>query len=198
MSKKPSSSRAKKQSEKQSNKWRSLLLWGLPVLGVIGLGYLLYLGLRDPVPEEVIEGVVDHPHQERDHVDEKIEAGDLPPVGGSHSPVWQNCGIYDEPIAVENGTHSLEHGALWIAYQPELPQEDIETLRDKSRGEAFVLLAPYPGLKSPIVLTAWETQLELDSVVDDRLDEFIDIYQQGPTTPERGASCQDGVGTPIS
>jgi hypothetical protein len=86
---------------------------------------------------------------------------------------------------------------MWLAYQPDLPQEDIETLRDAVRGEEYVLMSPYPGLRSPLVLTAWETQLELESVDDERLDEFVERYQQGPTTPEPGATCQDGVGTPI-
>ena len=86
---------------------------------------------------------------------------------------------------------------MWLAYQPDLPEEDVESLRDLLRGEEFVIMSPYPGLKSPVVLTAWEVQLELDSVEDERLEEFVDRYQQGPTTPERGASCQDGVGTPI-
>jgi len=187
---------SKKQAEKSKSNWRPILIWGALIVGVLGLGYLLFQDLRGPAPIEPIAGLVEHEHQTRDHVDDEIVAGDLPPVGGSHSPVWQNCGIYDEPVSVENATHSLEHGALWIAYQADLPQEDVEALQDMSRGENYVILSPYTGLKSPVVLTAWEVQLELDSVNDDRLEEFIDRYQQGPTTPERGASCQDGVGTP--
>ena len=58
-------------------------------------------------------------------------------------------------------------------------------------------MSPYPGLQSPIVLTAWEVQLELESADDERIPDFVERYQQGPTTPERGAPCWDGVGTPI-
>jgi hypothetical protein len=111
--------------------------------------------------------------------------------------VWQNCGIYDKPIPTENAVHSLEHGAVWVAYQPELPAADIEALQQQAQGERYLLLSPYPGLRSPVVLTAWQVQLELDSVGDERVWEFIDEYRQGPTTPEPGASCQDGVGTPL-
>ena len=189
--------KSKKQQEGSSNRWLAILIGGVVIVGLIGLGYLLFVNLRGPVPEEPIAGVVDHEHQERGHVEHEIEADDLPPVGGIHSPAWQNCGIYDEPISVENAVHSLEHGAMWLTYQPELPREDVEALRDHVRGEDYVLMSPYPGLRSPVVLTAWEVQLELDSVDDERIADFVDRYQVGPTTPELGATCQDGVGTPI-
>jgi hypothetical protein len=186
-----------KQAEQANNQRRNIIIGGVIVAGIIGLGYLLYDSLRGPEPIEAIADVVEHERQTNEHVDGEVEAGDLPPVGGGHSPQWQNCGIYDEPIGVENALHSLEHGAMWLTYHPDLPEADVETLRDAVRGEEYVLMSPYPGLRSPVVLTAWETQLELDSVGDERLEEFVNRYQQGPTTPERGATCQDGVGTPI-
>jgi hypothetical protein len=195
LQKKPT--RSKKQQEKSKSRWGLIAAAGITIIAVIGLGYLLFDSLRGPQPIEPIAGVVDHEHQERDHVEDEILSGPLPPVGGSHNPAWQNCGIYDEPIAIENALHSLEHGAMWLTYHPDLPQEDVETLREYVRGEDFALMSPYPGLQSPVVLTAWEVQLELDDVDDDRIPEFVERYQQGPTTPELGATCWDGVGTPI-
>ena len=189
--------KSKKQSEQSQNQWRNIFIGAAIIAGIFGLGYLLFTNLKGPTPPEPIAGVVDHEHQERDHVDHEVEAGNLPPVGGIHSPNWQNCGIYDEPINVENAVHSLEHGAMWLAYQQDLPQEDVESLRKLVRDEDYVLMSPYPALQSPVVLTAWEVQLELDSAQDDRIEEFVGRYQQGPTTPEPGAPCQDGVGMPI-
>ena len=197
MSRRRTSKRSKSKSDKSKSKWQPILIWGAVIIGVIGLGYLLFVSLRGPTPPEPIAGVVDHEHQERDHVEHEVEAGNLPPVGGIHNPTWQNCGIYDEPIPIENAVHSLEHGAMWLTYHPDLPQRDVEALQELVRGEDYVLMSPYPGLRSPVVLTAWEVQLELDSVEDDRLEDFVERYQQGPTTPERGATCQNGVGTPI-
>jgi hypothetical protein len=91
----------------------------------------------------------------------------------------------------------MEHGAVWITYQPDLSGEDVDNLQDTVRGESYVLLSPYPNLKSPVVLTAWGIQLELDSADDGRIAEFMDRYQQGPQTPERGASCVNGTGSPV-
>jgi hypothetical protein len=93
----------------------------------------------------------------------------------------------------------MEHGAVWISYDSELPAEDVSTLQDRIRqlSRGYLLLAPYENLKSDIVLTAWGVQLEVDSVADERIDQFIEQYQQGPQTPELGARCDGGVGAPI-
>ena len=44
---------------------------------------------------------------------------DRPPPGGVHAPFWQNCGIYTEPVEAKNALHSLEHGAVWLTYDPD-------------------------------------------------------------------------------
>jgi len=52
-------------------------------------------------------------------------------------------------------------------------------------------VAPYRGLDVgvAVVATAWARQLTLESVDDDRLDEFVEQYQDGDQAPESGASC---------
>jgi hypothetical protein len=120
-----------------------------------------------------------------------------PPVGGPHNPVWQNCGYYDEPVRDENAVHSLEHGAVWITYSPDLPQDQVEHLRDIAENETFVLVSPRDGLPSPVVASAWGKQLRLDNAEDSNLERFIGAYQQGPQTPEQGAVCTGGIGQPI-
>ena len=55
----------------------------------------------------------------------------------------------------------------------------------------------FTGLASELVLNAWGVQLQVDSVNDARVAQFIDQYRLGPQTPEFGASCDGGVGRPI-
>jgi hypothetical protein len=119
-----------------------------------------------------------------------------PPPGGPHAPAWQNCGIYTEPVEAKNVLHSLEHGAIWLAYRPDLPAEDVVLLWEVVKNQPYVVMSPYPGLRSAVVLTAWGLQFETDVVVDPRIVEFVFTYQQGPQTPEPGAPCQGGVGFP--
>jgi len=193
------SKKSKKQrpaSDSTDSRWKTVLIGGAVVLGVAALGYLLYLSIKEP---EVIEDLARSIGLARGH-DETVDYGgsELPPVGGLHSGIWQNCGIYDEPVLAKNAVHSMEHGAVWITYHPQMTSAEVDELQQTVRGESFTLLSPYPDLKSPVVLTAWGIQLELESADDDRITTFIDSYQQGPQTPEKGASCVNGTGSPVS
>jgi hypothetical protein len=117
-----------------------------------------------------------------------------PPVGGLHNPIWQNCmgDVYDAPIAREHAMHSLEHGAVWVTYRPDLPKSDIDKLAGKVRGIPFMFMSPYPGLDRPISLQAWGYQLKVDSAGDGRIDEFIQALRQN-ATQEPLAGCSGGI-----
>ena len=145
-----------------------------------------------------ISGVKSYSGLSRDHTDSPVTYAQNPPVGGPHSPVWQNCGVYDQPVPNEQAVHSLEHGAVWITYRPDLPAGEVAQLRDLVRGRSYTLLSPYPGLPAPVVASAWGVQLQVQSAGDPRLAQFIAKYANGPQTPERGAPCTGGAGTPIS
>jgi hypothetical protein len=120
-----------------------------------------------------------------------------PPAGGNHSATLQNCGIYDSPINSANAVHSLEHGAVWITYRPDLPQDQVDKLRDITRGGSHRLLSPYPNQTSPVVLTAWGLRLRVDNADDSQITAFVNNYESGPQTPELGAPCRGGTGQPL-
>ena len=132
----------------------------------------------------------------RDHVAGKVNYAQTPPTGGDHSVDLQNCGFYPEPVGAENAVHSLEHGAVWITRDPNLPAAQLDTLRALAKKNNYLLVSPREGLSSPVVASAWGIQLKLDSADDARLPVFLRAYLNGPQTPEPGASCAGGVGTP--
>ena len=43
----------------------------------------------------------------REHKEGRLSYTTNPPTGGVHNPGWQNCGIYDKQVALENAVHSL-------------------------------------------------------------------------------------------
>ncbi len=173
-------------------------IWLIRIIQALIILMAVLIGVSALNHSSKIEGIVIYSRPPRGHDNSFVySAGDLPPVGGVHNSLLQNCGIYDSPIEPERAVHSMEHGAIWITYYPELAGEEIVVLQELVRDQEYFLLSPFPGQRSPVVLTAWGVQLELGSVYDKRVKDFITRYLLGPTTPELGASCTGGFGKPL-
>jgi hypothetical protein len=142
----------------------------------------------------VIEGVETF-ENESTHVEGVVDYEQTPPAGGPHNPAWLNCGVYSEPVPNENAVHSLEHGALWVTYDPALSDGDVEALRSKLPS-TYAILSPFEGLPSPIVLSGWNTQLQVDDVDDERITAFVEEYWQSENVPEPGAPCTGAFEAP--
>lgn len=116
-----------------------------------------------------------------------------PPVGGPHDGTWAACNgvVYPNAVRDENMVHPLEHGAIWITYNPEkLAAGDLDKLKAKVEGKQYIFMSPYPTLDQPISLQAWAHQLKVSSADDPRIDEFITALQRNQYVyPEIGASC---------
>lgn len=181
---------------------------GSVVLGAALVGLIVYAafnqgsGVRDLVrnPDGAIKGVaVAEGELERDHVAGPVKYAQTPPNSGAHNGTPQQCDVYTEPIAPEHAIHSLEHGAVWITYNDDVPADQVEKLAAKVEGDPYGLMSPVPEQKSPINLSAWGRRLSVDSADDARIDDFIEGYRSGPQTPERGAACIGTTATgPVS
>ena len=95
-----------------------------------------------------------------EHSQEDVDYDQTPPTGGVHNPVWQNAGFYDEPVRDETAVHTLEHGAIWIAYDPDLPADQKAQIRNLVEGQTCMLASPYPDL------SAADRRLGLGQAVD--------------------------------
>ena len=170
---------------------------GAILAAVLAVGMIVvFLSSSNEGSTDLFEGVQSFPNLERDHTTQPVSYDQNPPVGGPHNPGWQNCGVYTQPVTNDNAVHSLEHGAIWITYQPDLPDAEIQKLQALTRQSGYRLLSPYRGLPSPIVLSAWGYQLRLNQADDPRLTNFIEKYELNPQGPEPGAPCTGGVGQP--
>jgi hypothetical protein len=115
----------------------------------------------------------------------------VPPLGGPHNPRWLACDVYDEPVPLELATHSIEHGAVWVAYAPDLPAEQVEQLAALAElDEEYVLVAPQDGLDSRVVAVTWGAAIEASSADDPRLEQFVRAYAGGDQGGEPGAPCR--------
>jgi len=192
---KVSALKAKQAAERRRNR---LGIIGAVIGGVAVIAIIVSIVIVNAQPEvdpetidiagvEVFEGI------EPAHVEGVVDYEMTPPAGGPHNQVWLNCGIYDQPVPNENAVHSLEHGTVWVTYDPEvLSTGDVETLRD-AMPSTYMLLSPFEGLDSPVVASAWGVQVALDGVDDERLQDFITKYRQSPNVPEPGALCTQGI-----
>jgi hypothetical protein len=167
-----------------------LLRGGVIALLVVGAAALIY---RYYTQSQWLNAVKTATYPAGLHAVGQIAYAENPPIGGTHNAVWQNCGIYATPIHNEHAVHSMEHGAVWITYRPDLPADQVERLRAVADDD-FMLLSPYPGLPANIVLSSWNRQLTLAEAADPRLPWFISQFKNNPgTTPEFGAPCAGGT-----
>jgi hypothetical protein len=183
--------------------------WGLiaaaVVVAVFAAGVLTYAVLKvnkanaDKVTSpDQITGVksYDYPAGQQ-HVETSVDYKESPPVGGPHAPPpsWADCTgtVYTVDIRHENAVHSLEHGAVWITYNPDdVSQADIATLATLVENKPGRMLSPYAGLDKPISVQSWGHQLKLDSAGDKRIKQFADFFTLNDKfTPEPGASCEN-------
>jgi Protein of unknown function (DUF3105) len=166
----------------------------LALLVTMMLAMVLW-GVVPAFAQTLPEGVQSFEIPSRFHTEGPVSYQPIPPVGGDHAPVWQNCGFYDAPIRNENAVHSLEHGVVWITYRPDLLSPDqIEALRGLASNHSHVLVSPYTGLPAPVVASAWGRQLMLEGAYDPRLEQFVSAFERGMQSPEPNGPCTGGIG----
>ena len=129
------------------------------------------------------------------HVQTEVAYEQTPPAGGEHNPAWLNCGVYEQEVPNENAVHSLEHGAVWVTYDPAISDAELDLLKEELPS-SYVVLSPFEGIPTPIVLSAWNAQLQVDSADDPRIAEFFTEFWKSVNVPENGASCSGAIDAP--
>lgn len=176
---------------------RGALIWGAAALVLtLIVGAVAAAVVFDSPATADLAGVETWENQGSQHTGDPVDYDVNPPVGGPHHPAWWNCGVYPDPVPQEHAVHSLEHGAVWLTYQADLPEDQVKTL-EKLGKQDYMLVSPNPDQESPVVATAWDHQLTLDTADERVLQAFVREYKQGPQTPEPGAACSGGTVTDL-
>jgi len=190
----------------QERNWGPILMFASAcVVALLIIGFAGYQVWKSGVSSDWrkaaagIDGIVNYRETnpdmlKRDHAWGPLTYEVNPPVGGVHNFNWQSCmgDVYTAQISNEQAVHSLEHGTVWIAYRPDLPQDQIDKLAAKVKDRGFMMLSPYPGLDKAISLQAWGYQLKVDNANDGRIDQFIQALRENATM-EDGAVCSGGI-----
>lgn len=183
---------AEARAEFQRKKRRGALI-RRGVLGLVALSLAGGVGYCVVANRQLMAAVVTASYPAAQHLPGPLNYKENPPLGGPHNVVWQTCGVYAAPIHNEHAVHSLEHGAVWLTYRPDLPADEVQRLQAIAADD-YMLLSPYPGLPAPVVATSWNRQIQLDGAADSRLPAFIRQFKNNPqSTPEFGATCLGGT-----
>ena len=146
---------------------------------VVGFIAVIIVSKITAPPESPRPGVEQSDHG-REHVESKKYGGDQPPTSGPHaSPV--SWGVYDTEVRDDQAIHNMEHGGVFVSYQPSLPKVQIDKLK-KLLSEPFsnpefqpkkIVLAPRAANKSPIELSSWRRSESLASYDQKKIEEYI-------------------------
>jgi len=153
---------------------RSLLLVVCALVVAVVVGYFAYRAAADLPGTKM-------PDQGNLHVATEATPHEAynsdPPTSGPHLPYIASWGVHTRPIPLELQVHNLEDGGVVIQYSCECP-ELAEKLRTIVRGyDKHVLLAPYPGMKTRIALTAWTRLDRFEEFDEKRIVRFIEAYR---------------------
>ncbi|WP_237657177.1 DUF3105 domain-containing protein [Agreia sp. COWG] len=189
----------KAQQRQKRQRLIGIITGSVAAVAVLGLliGFVVTSATPKPDPSSIaIDGLQTYPGLTANHVTTAVDYPQNPPVGGDHAARWLNCGVYTESVPNENAVHALEHGAVWVAYDPaQLDEAALERVRS-TLPDSYIVVSPVDDLDSPIVASAWGAQIALENADDPRLALFIDRFWRSNDAPEPGAACTGGIDAP--
>jgi hypothetical protein len=178
MARKKASNVAKPRPVTPSTRRRRLWAGGLGIAVVAAglVGYFAYRAAADLPGAKLADQGNAHLQMATDaHVPYNSD----PPTSGPHLPYIAPWGIHTVPIVKELQVHNLEDGGVMVQYHcptpcPELVAKLTEIVK---RYETQVILAPYPGMRTRIALTAWTRLDAFDEFDEARIVRFIRAYR---------------------
>lgn len=101
-----------------------------------------------------------------------------PPTSGPHAAGMAAWGIHERPIPKALQIHNLEDGGVLIQHNCEGCDDLVSKLADiVRRYPDKVIVAPYPGMKTRIALTAWSYIDAFDKFDERRVVRFIEAHR---------------------
>lgn len=191
----------RREAEKQKLRSKKIKHWIIAALWLAGIGGVMALGVWWVAPRFVPKGADDsvaYPIQVAEHIAEGSQHppyNSNPPSSGWHYASPALLGFYDvdEPSpSDEKIIHNLEHGSVWIAYHPRIPDATRDALQKFDASK--IIITPREANDTDIALVAWGRvdtfNLEGGTLDTGRIENFIKRYtNRGPekvgTDPHR-------------
>jgi hypothetical protein len=194
-----------KKQEAARKRNRLLGIVGAIVALVVVVGTVATVLVVNLTPPTVDEALTSGDYQERlqlypdlpaTHTESRVTYDQTPPVGGPHNPTWLNCGVYDEKQQNENAVHALEHGAVWITYDPATTSDDEIAALVALAPDTYSIVSPYPGIGDAFAISAWGAQLRFTDTDDPAVTDFLTQFWRSADSPEPNAPCTGALDGP--
>ena len=164
-------------------KFETKIIIGIVLLTVIILiGGILIIDKKNTALTEKLDTSMmgeKMPNQGAIHLEEGEKYEDYnsnPPTSGPHWAGVAGAGIKDEAVPDELILHSMEHGAVVIWYKSDLPQSDVDKIKEAfNSASGKKIMLPRENLDVPVALTSWGYLLKLDTIDEVKIKEFIEI-----------------------
>jgi hypothetical protein len=147
---------------------------GAAVVAALVVGYLAYRAQAD-LPGQLMADQGNLHIQTASAPHEPYNSD--PPTSGPHLPYIAPWGVHTRPIPLELQVHNLEDGGVVVQYNCECPELVAKLREIVERYDRYVILAPYPTMKSRIALTAWTRIDTLEDFDARRIRRFIEAYR---------------------
>jgi len=156
--------------------------WLIALLILLGIGWLLVARSSPKGPDLSVQ-VEDIGRQHIQDGGTFSEYSSNPPTSGPHYSNPAVAKFYKQELPDGQMIHNLEHGNIWISFNPEISEENVKKLKRLSAGN--VIVTPRPSNDTDVAVAAWERldkfNIENDILDTQRIRDFILRYQnQGP------------------
>lgn len=174
---------------------RALKNYTLVALIIVVVGYGIYFLVKSVAPKgKDFSRAISVMEAKHIAVGSQLsEYNSNPPTSGSHYGQTARSGFRDEAISDQNIIHNLEHGDIWIAYNPHIADGIKEEL--KQFRAAKVIITPREANDTDIALAAWgrldKFNIENGVLPVGRIKDFIKRYTG--RGPERVSGASGGI-----
>lgn len=174
-----------RRHRQRASSMRMFRNYAIVVVIIVIIGYGVYLLAQGEAPQgEDFSRAV--PIMEAGHLSvgsQLLEYNSNPPTSGPHYDQTARSGFRNDIIADQHIIHNLEHGDVWIAYHPRIPDEVKQELTQFAA--AKVIITPREVNDSDIALAAWGRldtfNVENNTVPIERVKDFIKRHtNKGP------------------
>jgi len=166
------------------------------IIAVLVIGMFGYVAVKkkDAPPESPRPGI-ELPDLGVKHIAAQLPntAPEPPASGDMTNPV--PCQVSYQEIPDTAIIHSMEHGAVYVSYRPDLSSDQISKLNalftkpfsNPNFTPSKAVVAPRSANSSPIILTSWRRNLKLDSFDESKI---MDYYLRNVSkSPEGSEGC---------